>query len=156
GGAARQDQPSRIVVQPNISGLAAGVYNGALNLQFSDSTVRTIGITLVLTGGPVSASQDLKRVSRSAGGCAPTTLLPAFTSLTAGFSVPAGWPASIQPRVTDDWGNPLAAGSVSATFSNGDPPLPLTSLRDGRWEATWQPRTSRPGVTISIAAASAD
>src|SRR5207237_9003211 len=93
---------------------------------------------------------------RSAEGCAPTRLLPAFTSLSPDFSVPAGWPVSLQARVTDDCGSPLAAGSVSATFSNGDPAQPLTSLKDGRWEATWQPRSARASVTVSIAASAPD
>jgi uncharacterized protein (TIGR03437 family) len=57
-------------------------------------------------------------------------------------------------QVTDDCGDALTAGSVTASFSNGDPVLPLTSLKDGRWGATWQTRSARPGVTVSINASS--
>jgi uncharacterized protein (TIGR03437 family) len=45
----------------------------------------------------------------------------------------------------------MISGSVVATFSSGDPLLPLTNLRDGRWTGTWQPR-SVSGVPVTITA----
>jgi uncharacterized protein (TIGR03437 family) len=47
----------------------------------------------------------------------------------------------------------MTAGSVVATFSSGDPAVALTSLRDGRWTGTWQPRAAAAsGVTITATA----
>jgi uncharacterized protein (TIGR03437 family) len=47
----------------------------------------------------------------------------------------------------------MTSGSVIATFSNGDPSLPLTNLRDGRWSGTWQPRNALTApVTITAGA----
>jgi uncharacterized protein (TIGR03437 family) len=152
GGTARRDQPARIVIQPNIEGLTPGVRTGALNLQFSDGSVRTVGILLVLTGG--GASQASKGTRLASEDCVASRLLPSFTSLSQDYSVPSGWPVSLQVRVSDDCGNALSAGSVTASFSNGDPVLSLTSLKDGRWGATWQTRSARPTVTVSINAAS--
>jgi uncharacterized protein (TIGR03437 family) len=43
-------------------------------------------------------------------------------------------------KVVDDCGQNLTSGSVVATFSNGDPPLPLRSSQDGTWSATWIPK----------------
>jgi uncharacterized protein (TIGR03437 family) len=40
-------------------------------------------------------------------------------------------------KVTDDCFNPQVAGSVTASFSNGDVPIPLQPLNDGTWQATW-------------------
>jgi uncharacterized protein (TIGR03437 family) len=60
----------------------------------------------------------------------------------------------VEARVVDDCGSPAVSGSVVATFSNGDPPLSLTSLKDGRWTGTWQARNTRQAqVTINVAAA---
>jgi hypothetical protein len=39
--------------------------------------------------------------------------------------VPAAWPVTIEARVVDDCGEPLINGSVTASFSNNDPPLAL-------------------------------
>jgi len=60
---------------------------------------------------------------------------------------------SVEARVVDDCGNPHLAGSVVASFSNGDPPAPLVSLRDGRWSGTWPVRNARPGQVIVTVAA---
>ena len=38
-----------------------------------------------------------------------------------------------------------------ASFTNGDPPLPLNSFQDGTWSATWAPRNSA-AETITITA----
>jgi len=83
----------------------------------------------------------------------PTRLLPLLTSIGSDFSLPASWPTPIEARVVDDCGNNLTSGAVVASFSNGDAPLPLLSLRDGRWAATWQSRNvSQRQVSINLAA----
>jgi uncharacterized protein (TIGR03437 family) len=51
--------------------------------------------------------------------------------------------------VVDDCGSPMTSGSVVATFSSGDPAVSLTSLRDGRWTGTWQPRAV-PAIPVTI------
>src|SRR5262249_52800129 len=63
------------------------------------------------------------------------------------------WPASLELRVVDDCGTLMTVGSVVATFSSGDPAVALTSLRDGRWTGTWQPRAAATsGVTVTATA----
>jgi uncharacterized protein (TIGR03437 family) len=53
-------------------------------------------------------------------------------------------------EIVDDCGDPLMAGSVVTTFSNGDPALALTSLREGNWGGTWTPRgVTASGVTLT-------
>ena len=52
----------------------------------------------------------------------------------------------------DNCGNSVSGGTMAATFSNGDPPLALTLLHTGIWSATWAPRRSSPGVTITLLA----
>lgn len=41
-----------------------------------------------------------------------------------------------------------------AEFSNGDPPLALLSLGDGRWDGTWQTVASTDGITVTVRAIS--
>jgi uncharacterized protein (TIGR03437 family) len=74
-----------------------------------------------------------------------------MTVLGSGFTVPVGWPVLIAAQVIDDCGQPLTSGSVTATFSNGDPALPLNSQLAGMWSATWAPR-KLSSVTITVTA----
>jgi uncharacterized protein (TIGR03437 family) len=144
------NQPVDIKVQPN-SGLAAGVYRGALALQFpQDNTSRTVDLLLVVTTvlNP-SAATDLALATPAATAtCTPAKLLPVFTSLGSNFSAPASWPAAIEVSVTDDCGSPVRTGSVVTSFSNGDPPLALASQQDGHWSATWAPRNPRSSSMV--------
>ncbi len=142
--------PIQISVQPNTSGLAAGIYTGDLALYFSNNTVRHIAILLVLTAG--STNQPQGQAAPRASGCTPTKLLPVFTQLGSGFATAAAWPTAIAATIVDDCGNFLKSGSVTASFSNGDPTLSLLSLQDGIWTATWQARGSEPQVTITVRA----
>lgn len=148
------DVPTRVIVQPDVSGLAAGVYRGVLTLLFSDGSVRTVSLLFVVTAsGSGPSLKGGEETRRDAGGCVPTRLLPIFTSLGVDFNVPLGWPASLEMRVVDDCGQPFVTGFVGAAFTNGDPPIVLVPLRDGRWAATWVVRRlSNSGVTVSAIA----
>lgn len=143
-------QPTQIVVQPNVAGLAAGVYRGAVTLVFDDGETSTIGLLLVLT-----EAEPASRTSTNAQAvCASKKLLPVFTSISEGFGVPASWPVGLTIQVVDNCGNALKAGSVTADFSNGDSPLSLVSLGDGRWSQTWVPQTVATNVAIKVTATS--
>ena len=141
--------PTEIVVQPITSGLAPGTYHGNLTLQFSDGRVRDVRLNFVIRPAPASA---LDTAARLATTCTPSKLIPTLTSLGASFSVPAGWPVALEAAVVDDCGNPLNDGSVVVSFSNGDAPLSLTSLRSGgQWQATWNPNNNAiAAVTITV------
>jgi uncharacterized protein (TIGR03437 family) len=128
-----------MLVQPDTTGLVAGVYFGALTLVFEDRSVRTVTILLVLAPG--GTSQD---TFRSAVGCSPSKLLPVLTTLGQDFSVAAAWPVTIVARIVDDCGRAVTTGSAVSSFDNGDPPLSLAPVGDGSWSATW---ASRRGLT---------
>jgi uncharacterized protein (TIGR03437 family) len=138
--------PANISVQP-VAGLAAGIYAGDIQLNFTDDSTRTIAVLAIVTPG--NAVSDAHAVQATSS-CTPTKLLPVFTELGANFSTVAAWPTPIQVTVVDDCGNFLTAGSVTASFSDGDPALPLTSLNNGSWSATWQPRNSSAQVVITV------
>ena len=147
-GTITQAQPVQIVVQPVTTGLVPGIYRGALTLSFSDGNTRTISLLLVVTAGSGSTT-GIGSVHAVQGSCTPTTLAPVFTALTAGSNVPTGYPGVIQVQVVDDCANPISTGSVTTTFSNGDPPLGLTSLKNGSWVATWTPQRASSKIVVT-------
>jgi uncharacterized protein (TIGR03437 family) len=121
--------------------LAPGIYRGNLTLQFSDGRVRDVRLHVIVKKGAAGSTTagSSGEIGHSAT-CAPSKLIPTLTSIGQSFTVPAGWPVALQANVVDDCGNPLDQGSVVVSFSNGDPPLNLLSLRGGgQWQATWSP-----------------
>jgi uncharacterized protein (TIGR03437 family) len=140
-------KPVTLQLQPVIAGLAPGVYDATLTIAAGSAPVKKAKIYLILAPhGSIPAKNG-----RSAGGsCTPARLLPVASSLVDGFSAPFAYPLTIVVLLADDCGNPIATGSVKASFSNGDPPLSLASLQDGSWSATWQPGSSLAQATVSI------
>ncbi|MCH7979681.1 MAG: hypothetical protein IH935_11995 [Acidobacteria bacterium] len=121
-----------------------------LTILFTDGTVRTANLLLVLVSGGVTTQRRPPTAQQNH--CTSTELLPVFTLLGNQFNVSAAWPIPIETRVVDDCGEPLRAGSVVAVFSNGDLPLSLVPLRNGRWSGTWQPRNAASQVRITVTA----
>lgn len=139
--------PATITVQP-VAGLAAGIYEGNIQLHFAeDGSSRNIAVLLIVIPG--SAGSTAHAVSATSN-CAPSKLLPVFTQLGSNFTTVAAWPTPIAVTVVDDCGNLMTEGNVTATFSDSDPALPLTSLNNGNWSATWQPRSSSAQVVITV------
>jgi uncharacterized protein (TIGR03437 family) len=139
--------PATITVQP-VAGLAAGIYVGNIQLHFAeDGSSRNIAVLLIVIPG--SAGSTAHAVS-AASTCTPTKLLPVFTQLGSNFTTVAAWPTPIAVTIVDDCGNLMTEGNVTATFSDSDPALPLTSLDNGSWSATWQPRSSSAQVVITV------
>jgi uncharacterized protein (TIGR03437 family) len=145
-GAVAPNRPATITLQPNVAGLQPIVYTASLNLTFSDGSTRSVPVSLALASAPLVATASLRR---RAAGCTPSKLIPAMTAFGPGFTLPAGWPAPLEAKVVDDCGQNLTSGSVIATFSNGDPPLPLRSSQDGTWSATWIPK-SVASLTVTL------
>jgi uncharacterized protein (TIGR03437 family) len=150
-------EPTQIVVQPIVNGLAPGTYPGTLTLQFSDGRVNAVGITFMVTGAGSSASTGSGTVTPRAmpldsgsSACTPTKLIPALTTLSPSFAVPVGFPTGLSAQVMDDCGNPQTSGHVTVTFTNGDPPLALTSLNNGTWQATWFAGTQSAGKPVKL------
>jgi uncharacterized protein (TIGR03437 family) len=146
--------PAVMTVAINTSGLAAGVYTGAIELLGASSAAAlgSVNVTLILT--PNAALEDLRGVVRSqvnVAGCTPSALVLTETGVPNNFSVPAGWPANLITTMTDDCGNAIDGGSVTANFSNGDSPLALEDQGSGgQYIGTWQPsKLSNMVVTLN-------
>ena len=143
--------PVRLVVQPKLAGLSAGVRRGVITLLFGDGSIRTVGILQVLAGG---AGRPARRTAEE--GCKPTVLFPVFTAIADQFAVPVAWPVPIEARIVNDCGESLVDGGAVVSFTNGDAPLSLVSLRDGRWAGTWTARNARAAqTTVTLTASDA-
>jgi uncharacterized protein (TIGR03437 family) len=153
-------QPTRVVVQPvgnELTGttyrFTAGTYSDFVNFQFSDGRIQTVKVN-VIAAAPGSVSTGALRPRDGSAPCAPTRLIPALTTLGPAFAVSAGWPVALNVQSVDDCGNPQTSGSVTVNFSTGDPPLALSPLNDGTWQATWATAQNNLGkpVTLTITA----
>lgn len=159
-GSVSATQPATVRVAPSVQGLTAGVYLGNVSVTLipadttSTATPQILQVEVVLIVLPAGASPSLRTHAqpRVTSGCTPTQLIPVFTLLGSGFSSTVGWPSAIEVTVVDDCGNPLTAGSVTVTFSSGDPALPLTSIGGGSWTATWNATNLASNVAITATA----
>lgn len=145
-GTATPTQATTVTVNVSDTGLTPAIRQGVLTFLFQDGSVRTVNILYLLATGGVSSQNSNARPLATAASCTPTKLLPLVTSLGSQFTVPAAWPNTLATQVVDDCGNPDVNGTVVATFSNGDPPLPLISLKNGQWTNTWQVNNTRSSI----------
>lgn len=134
--------PASVTATVDATALAPGSYSGQIVVSCSNSTCP-----------PVTVPVNIKVVAA----CSPTRLVVVVTSPSG--TVSAGFPVSVTANVSDDCGNPFVTtpfltGTVFATFSNGDPPISLTSLQNGQWSGTWTPRNVSSQVVLTVTASS--
>lgn len=85
-----------------------------------------------------------------AGGCTATQLIIQLTQFGLVAGAPVGVPIPLSVRVVDDCANPVVDATVTITFSNGDPPVRLTSLMNGQYSVTYLPvsQTSQASAVV--------
>ena len=152
GGIVESGQPVSIVVQPRTGGLAPGTYRGFIRLTFAGQVTRTVRLGLLVQDA-TDAINSLSPVSQ--GSCTPTMLIPELTSNSEGVPISAGWPASIGVTVLDDCQQPMVDGNVTATFTNGHPPLALEHTNEGLWSESVIFSSSETGTAVVTISASA-
>jgi uncharacterized protein (TIGR03437 family) len=152
--------PTSVLLQP-LASFPAGSFSDFMNFQFSDGRIQTVKVNVIAASSAVGSAAA---ASGTTGGlqprdssalCSPTKLIPALTSLSPAFAVSAGFPVALNVQSLDDCGNPQTSGNITVQFSTGDPPLALSSLNDGTWQATWATGRNDVGkpVTLTITAA---
>jgi len=151
--------PGSSSVSVNAAGLLPGLYYGGVSYQFAGSgfstSVRTVNVTLIVEGsGAARSDRTLAIPQQQTATCTPSQLVPTQTGLVNAFAQPASWPTPLNVLLTDDCANPITAGQIVATFSNGDAPLQLsrTDATSGNYSATWTPRNASTQITISARA----
>jgi uncharacterized protein (TIGR03437 family) len=146
-------KPTRVVVQPVTQGLTAGVRDAVLTFDFGGGVSRKMNVLLNLVA-PNPLNKSSLHAAQSV--CTPNTVNPRITSFAGGYVLRTAWPAAITVLAFDNCGLPMTTGSVVASFSNGDLPISLVSLKDGSWTGTWQPRNLAASVDILVEAIDPD
>jgi uncharacterized protein (TIGR03437 family) len=150
-GTVSSGKPIQDTISANLMGLAPGVYNAALEFQFSDGSLEQVAVVVIVTPSGSSASTQRAEVApRGTPVCTPNQLELVSAELGQGFSQVAAWPVPLVLQIVDDCGSPLETGSVIASFSTGDPPLMLLSQGNGQWSGTWQPADIDAATTAVI------
>ena len=154
GGSAAATSPGQFQVTASAAGLQPGVYRGAINVSLygTGAGVRTVNVTLIVPSGGHSTSGGVK--PEATVSCSGGQLVPTETGLAGSFTAPAAWPTPLSVLLYDSCGNVIGDGQVVTTFSNGDPPLPLTPVdpAHGLYSGTWTPRSASSALTISARA----
>ncbi len=139
--------PGVITVSPVADKLTVGVYRGSIKLAFNDGSSQTVDVLMVVSPAPTTGSVAQRGATAT---CTPTKLLPVLTSVGGGSTAPIAWPTAIITQVQDDCGNSIDAGSVAASFTNGDSPIALVNVGGGKWSGTWTPVRVSGNTTIRV------
>jgi uncharacterized protein (TIGR03437 family) len=154
-GTSSSSSPGQVQVNATPTGLAPGVYRGGVSVSFSTAAVRTVNVTLIVTS-PLPSGNAISGVEAATpkAVCSGAQLVPTQTGLVSDFSSPASWPTPLAITLADTCGNLISNGQIVTTFSNGDPPLPLTLVdaTHGLYSGTWTPRNPMSQVTVSARA----
>lgn len=141
--------PGTVTVQTSPSTLPPGVYRGAVTLLFSEGSSTTVNILSLVLGSSASAGSPFDADGPGqVAACNATRLLGVHRTLSPSALSSSPFTGMIEIQVVDDCGNAVADANVSASFSNGDPALSLTSLRNGTYLGTWRP--VRPGSPVAV------
>ncbi len=142
--------PAQLTAAVNLTGLAAGVYAGGIDIALANS-LRTVNVTLIVRPSGIAVSTASR--PEATAPCVASRLVLTSTGLVNNFAVPAGWPVPLVVRLNDDCGTPVTDASVIASFSNGDAPLSLRSdQQTGQYAASWQPVYPAAQTTITVRA----
>ena len=145
-GTATSTAPGRTSVSINTTILTPGVYTGSVNFAIGGA-VRSTKITAVVSSVAVGDASTKIRAAT----CNATKLSITETGTPNNFSVPAGWPTTLSVKLTDDCANPVAGASVSASFSNGDPPISLIGDGiGGTFARSWRPGNSGSQIAVTV------
>jgi uncharacterized protein (TIGR03437 family) len=142
--------PGASTVSVNTTGLAKGIYSGLVSYAFSAAAVRSVNVVLIVTGTGGSYVSGLAPEATAA--CTPTQLVLTQTGIPSNFQQLVALPTPISVLMTDNCGNPVSNGQVTATFTNGDNTVALTPLDtvSGIYGGTWVPLTVSPQVSVVV------
>ena len=135
-------------VRADSGSLARGVYTGTITVTLGTGVRQDLSVVLVVseTGG-VTPQAVGPPVAQAA--CTPSRLTLVETMLAGNFTLSVSWPVSLRTLVFNDCGQPVTDATVVASFNTGDPPVVLTSLKDGNYTGNWIPgKSDRTTVTI--------
>lgn len=127
-GLSSAEQAARLKATVSAAGMAAGLYRGWISLALSSAEVRSVSVTMLVTGAA----------------CQATGLVVAPVEPAHDFQLLAGWPAAVAVRVTDNCGQAVADATVSALPDQGAGFELRPGAAAGGYLATWVPVTPGP------------
>ena len=133
--------PAQVTVNPTVAGLPVGVYPATTTFRFGDGSQQQVSLVLVVAPGGGSGTPAAKREAH--GACTPSSLIPVSTLLPPSFNTATAWPTPLEALVVDDCGHAITSNELLVTFNNGDSPVSMTHIANGRWTGTWTPRNAR-------------
>ena len=158
-GIATAESPGRIIVQPVIEKLAPGPYLASLNVATQTAEETRVDpvrlFFMVSPAGTVSSAMVSETDVAAADGssCVSSKLDVYFASVFSNFPATMGWGTPILVIAKDNCGTAAANGTAWLSFTNGDPPLELKDLKDGRYLESWRPGKDNPSLVTVTARA---
>ena len=146
-----QEAPDGIINVALASG--AATWNLGVPVNFAFEWPQSFQPGAAGTGPPpgVNARDRTVKHATTLAACALIDVFGGFISLPVGFQSTVGLPTPLLVSILDSCGDPMDTGTVVASFSSGDPSLPLIAIGNGEWSGTWTPHGS--GVeTITVQA----
>ena len=152
-GTTSQGTAGSVSVTANPSKLTPGIYTAGVSFSLSATAVRTVNVTLIVTapvGSQINGGVGPFDITSKTATCTGTALAPTQTGLVNNFSAPVAWPTPLSVVLADNCGALVTSGQIVATFSNGDPPLPLVLADPSRalYSGTWTPRSTSQQMTV--------
>ncbi len=147
---ASRGNPGRILVQPDLGTLGAGVQRAGLTV-FTRNDGEQYPVRLLLLVLPQAAATTMQFSGRGPllPDCTPSELHLQFSSLFNNFSATVGWPTTVLVNARDNCGNAAVGGTVTLSFSSGEPALVLTDLKNGQYQGNWRPNSSSAQVVVT-------
>jgi uncharacterized protein (TIGR03437 family) len=133
--------PTPLAISAAAMNEGQGFYSGLINVGFGVSSVRTMHVGFAVTGVTGVA-------------CQPQLSYLTETAIPDNFALHSGAPTPLEVVFVDDCGNPITNGTVTASFSNGDPAIEMISTGNGHYVQTWtplNPSASLPNGNLSAA-----
>ena len=115
-----------LTVNARAAGLTAGLYNGTVEVAFSQGTVETIPFGLVVLPAGASISEQLKLRDAASTVCTPKLLEVVMNAPAGGMQFVAGQPGKVALQISDDCYNLVLPGQNSQN-------LTLKLLADGAY-----------------------
>ena len=155
------NSPLPLSLTASPSGLAPGVYKGAVQLLFSGSApAQNVDVLFQLIPAAIATEG---RMLPNAAICAPRSLALTGRILRPAFSVPTGFPTTVEVEVRDDCGNTIpndgnaTPATVVSAFNNGDGQVTLVHVGNGDvgrgvYQGTWTPQHNTAQVTVTTTA----
>lgn len=140
-------------VRAQSTGLTPGLRRATVRIGFSDGTIRTAVVTLLVTD-PAAGDAPSKSPSREAGATCDNArnLVILVNKPEIGFRAVRSRPTDVEVQLRDCRGEPVDNASLSMRCSDANCDIPLKAAGRGLWTGTFTPSTVNPAVIVTTTA----